>query len=184
MARRPGAYVALLRGINVGGKNRLPMKDLVAIVEALGATDVRTYIASGNVVFRAPARTAEALPAKASQAIRERLGLDVAVVLRTAAELDEIVRGNPYLAAGADAKKLAVMFLRDAPAARAVAALDPARWPGDAFTVRGRDIYLSLGAGFAGTKLTNDWFERHLDTPGTARNWQTVGVLRDLAAEA
>lgn len=181
MAKGPGAYVALLRGINVGGKNRLPMKDLVAIVESLGAADVRTYLASGNVVFRAPARVADALPVRASQAIRDRAGLDIGLVLRTAIELDEVVRENPYVAAGVDARKLAVMFLRDAPGAAAVAALDPERSPGDAFTVHGREIYLSLGNGFAKTKLSNDWFDRRLATLSTARNWQTVLALRALA---
>src|SRR6186997_1339114 len=89
-------YVALLRGINVGGARKLPMADLAALLTGLGLEDVRTYIASGNVVFRAPSG-GRALASRIERAIEEATGLDVAVLLRTPAELAKVVERNPFL---------------------------------------------------------------------------------------
>lgn len=173
----PPSHVALLRGINVGGKNKLPMKDLAALFGEAGCVDVRTYIQSGNVLFRAPAPVAARLAVDARKRIAERFGLRVPVVLRSGEELRAVARGNPFLAAGAEAGSLYVMFLADAPAAARVARLDPARSPGDEFVVRGRDVYLRLRTGAAKTKLTNAWFDAQLSTVSTSRNWRTVQTL-------
>src|SRR5438105_5723824 len=102
MSRRAGLppHVALLRGINVGGKNKLPMSDLVAMFADAGCADVRSYIQSGNVVFRASAEHAARVPALVGAAIAERFGFRVPVVLRTADELREVSAHNPFLAAG------------------------------------------------------------------------------------
>ncbi len=173
--------VALLRGVNVGGNNKLAMRDLVAVFEALGCGDVRTYIQSGNVVARAPASAVDGLSDAVAKALRAGFGLDVPVVLRTGDALAAVVAANPYLAAGADPATVHMMFLRDAPSAAQVAALDPARSPGDAFTVRGRDVFLHCPNGFARTKLTNDYFDRKLATVSTVRNWKTVLTLLAMA---
>lgn len=173
--------VALLRGINVGGNNKLPMRDLAAIFEALGCRDVRTYIQSGNVVARAPASTVASLSEAVSKGIRDGFGLTVPVVLRTGAELASVVADNPFLAAGSDPTTLHVMFLRDVPTAAQVASLDTARSPGDAFAVRGRDVFLHCPNGFGRTKLTNEYFDRKLSTVSTVRNWKTVLTLLEMA---
>ena len=177
------AHVALLRGINVGGKNKLPMKDLVAVFAGAGCADVRSYIQSGNVVFRASPELAARLPALVAGAIAERFGLRVPVVMRTADELREVSEHNPFLAAGADRPALHVMFLADQPSPAHAAALDPERSPGDAFELRGRDIYLHCPNGVARTKLTNDYFDKTLATTSTGRNWNTVLHLLELAQE-
>jgi uncharacterized protein (DUF1697 family) len=176
-------HVALMRGINVGGKNKLPMKDLVAMFVAAGCEDVTSYIQSGNVVYRAPAKVAARVPAIVGAAITKRFGFTVPIVLRTADELRDVVANNPFLAAGIEPSQVHMMFLADRPAAAKVAILAADRSPGDAFTVRGRDVYLHLPNGVARTKLTNDWFDRALATTSTVRNWNTVLRLLALATE-
>ncbi len=170
----PNAYVALMRGINVGGKNKLAMKDLVAIFEDAGGRDVVTYIQSGNVVFRATDAQAARVPARVAKVIASRFGYETPVVLRSASEVAAVAAKNPFLRAGAPPEALHVMFLADAPPAAAVASLDPSRSPPDAFEVRGREIFLHCPNGVGRTKLTNAWFDAKLRTVSTARNWKTV----------
>jgi uncharacterized protein (DUF1697 family) len=171
---------ALLRGINVGGHAILPMKDLVAIFEKLGCLDVCSYIQSGNVVFDAPAALAKRVPAAVTAAIAKKYRVSPAVLLRDYDELAAIARGNPF--ANAEPNRLHVAFLSDAPAKAAIAALDPARSPGDTFEVRGREIYLHLPNGAGKTKLSNTWFESKLGTVSTWRNWNTLQKLVELTA--
>ncbi len=167
-------YVALLRGINVGGKHRLPMRDLAAIIGDLGATEIETYIQSGNAVFAASRKVATDIASATTARIAERFGFDAPVVVVSVDDLAAIVRDNPFVAEGADATTLHVAFLADAPTPSAVATLDAARSPPDTFVVRGAAIYLCLPNGVARTKLTNDWFDRKLATRSTIRNWRTV----------
>jgi uncharacterized protein (DUF1697 family) len=172
-------YVALLRGINVGGNNLLPMKELARLFETAGCVDVATYIQSGNVIFDATAKLARAIPTAIPAAIRTRFRIDVPVLVRSAAALEAVVAGNPYPDA---TEMLYVMFLADAPAAARVAALDPARSPGDTYVVRGQEIYLSLPGGGARSKLTSAYFDSKLATTTTTRNWRTTLKLAALAA--
>lgn len=174
-------HVALLRGINLGGNNRLAMRDLVALFSTAGCTDVMTYIQSGNVVFRAPAAVTAALAGAIQTGIEREFGLRVPVVLRSADELERVVRDNPFLGRDADTDALHVMFLAAAPAPAAVASLDPQRSPGDEFAVVGREVYLRCPRGLAGTKLGNDYFDRRLATISTGRNWRTVLKLVEMA---
>lgn len=174
-------HIALLRGINVGGRNKLPMKDLAAIFTDLGCTDVRTYIQSGNVVYVAEPELAAVISERVAAAIHDRLELTVPVVTRTAAELEAVARANPFVAEGADPKTLAVAFLAHTPDAGRVAALDPERSPPDRFAVHGREIYLHLPNGAARSKLTNAYLDSRLATISTARNWRTVNKLVEIA---
>ena len=176
-----GVYIALLRAINVGGTKKLLMAELRAMFEGVGCTDVRTYIQSGNVVFRAEPALAARIPGLIEANIATTKGFQVPVVTRTAAELDAAVRGNPFLAAGADPAQLHVGFLAEAPSAARIAELDPDRSPRDAFEVRGREVYLHFPNGTARSKLTVDYFDRVLGTTVTIRNWRTVGKLVDMA---
>ena len=180
-AGRSDVHIGLLRGINVGGKNKLPMDELVGLFAEAGCSDVKTYIQSGNVVFRAVPRIVARLAERVSGRIERRLGLRVPVVLRTAQELERVARTNPFLAAGADPELLHVMFLADEPAKAAVAGLDAKRSPPDEFAVVGREIYLRCPQGMARTKLTNAYFDAKLATISTVRNWRTVTKLIELA---
>ena len=176
-----GTHIALLRGINVGGKNKLPMKDLAALFAEAGCRNVQTYIQSGNAVFQAPPEVANTLPTQISALIADRFGLRVPVILRTAEQLAETFRSNPFLAQGLPAETLHVMFLADLPSPEKVASLDPNRSAPDAFIVQGRDLYLHLPSGVADTKLTNAYFDATLITVSTSRNWKTVTKLLELA---
>lgn len=170
-----------MRAINVGGRNKLSMKDLVDIFVEAGCEDVRTYIQSGNVVFEAKARVLADLPRAIPAAISSRFGLDVPLVLRSASELRAAVAANPFVGSSTDPNSLYVAFLRDTPQKKRVAGLDPDRSPGDTFVVRGREIYLRLGTGAAKTKLTVAWFDAQLETVATVRNWRTAEALVELA---
>jgi uncharacterized protein (DUF1697 family) len=151
----------------------LPMKDLAKIFADAGCTDVRTYIQSGNVIFK-KARSAAGIADKIAANIEKRFGFRIPVILRTDEQLRKTIRDNPYLAAGVDAKALHVYFLAELPNARAIAGLDPARSATDTFQVCGQEIYLHLPNGMGRSKLTNAYFDSKLATTCTARNWATV----------
>jgi uncharacterized protein (DUF1697 family) len=174
-------YVAFLRGVNVGGKNLLPMKDLACMFEDAGCAAVRTYIQSGNVIFSASQAKAERLPGLMATGIADRFGYRTPVLLRRADELGETIRNNPFLQAGAPENFLHVMFLASQPEAGAIAGLDPDRSPPDAYVVRGREIYLQCPNGVGSTKLTNAFFDSKLATVSTGRNWRTVLKLFEMA---
>jgi uncharacterized protein (DUF1697 family) len=171
-----------LRGINVGGKNKLPMATLSAMFAAEGATSVTTFIQSGNVVFDAPAKLAATIAARIERQIEKKLALRVPLVLRSAAEMADAAACNPFVAAGVDDNELHLMFLGDKPAAKLIAALDAQRSPGDTFALVGRHLYLRLPNGAARTKLTNAYFDKALATVSTMRNWRTVLKLCELSA--
>ena len=173
--------VALLRGINVGGKNKLPMKDLSAMFSDAGCTDVRTYIQSGNVLFRAEPTPDKDVPSLVSASILSRFGYRIPVITRTAQELQVIVQDNPFLGHGDESDKLHVAFLSETPDPAKVIALDANRSTPDEFAVLGREIYLYCPKGLARTRLTNSYFDSTLSTASTMRNWKTVLRLLDMA---
>jgi uncharacterized protein (DUF1697 family) len=174
-------YVGLLRGINVGGGNKLLKGELIEIFAEAGCQDIQTYIQSGNVVFRATASLFDGLSARITAAIASSHGYQVPVVIRTGADIASVVGDNPFLAAGADPAKLHVGFLAETPDPARVATLDPDRSPPDDFEVRGDEIYLHFPAGVARSKLDNAYFDRTLDTVCTIRNWRTVCRLHEMA---
>ncbi len=167
-------YVALLRGINVGGKNTIPMSELKKALSSRGYEDVVTYIQTGNVVFRSPAGDAQEIANDIEQRIAESFAIGVTVLLRTGAELLAIARRNPFLRVEPDLSKLHVVFMSGRSSTKAVAGLDPDRSPPDEFGVHGREIYLHLPNGAGRSKLTIDYFERRLGVAATARNWNTL----------
>lgn len=173
-------YVALLRGINVGGKNKLPMKELIEMFVEAGCDDARSYIQSGNVIFNAAPDVSAQLPAQITTRIAQRFGYRTPVLLRSAEQLRDVISNNPFLPGGAAEVTLHVMFLADRPSSHRVAELDPERSPPDAFIVRGQEVYLRLPGGMADTKLTNSYFDSKLATTSTARNWRTVTKLLEL----
>jgi uncharacterized protein (DUF1697 family) len=169
-----GRYIALLRGINVGGNNLLPMKDLAALFEAAGCSAVTTYIQSGNVAFTAGAATAPNLASVITDAIQQSFAYKVPVILRSAIELRTAIENNPFLRAGRPEETLHLSFLADLPTPERLAELSPDRSRGDSFQVVGREIYLDLPNGVARSRLTNAYFDSKLKTVSTQRNWRTV----------
>jgi uncharacterized protein (DUF1697 family) len=174
-------HVALLRGINVGGKNKLPMTNLARMFVEEGCHDVRTFIQSGNVIFRAESEVVALLSDRIVEQIAKRYKYQTSLILRTAADLDSIVRHNPFLKRGVPQDDLHVLFLADIPEPSAAGLLDRNRSAPDEFEVRGREIYLSLPNGAAKTKLTNAYFDSRLATTSTGRNWRTTTKLLALA---
>lgn len=177
-------HVALLRAVNVGGRNRLPMSDLRAIVEGLGHIEVETYIQSGNVMFCADARRAtnEQLAAGIHHAIAIATGLDIAVLVRSGAELADVVRANPFADPNLEPSKLMVHFLQAIPSAEAIARLEPDRFAPDRFEVVADHLYAYLPNGQGRSKFTNDYIERRLAVAATARNLNSVLQLLHLVS--
>lgn len=170
--------VALLRGVNVGRSRRVEMARLRALLADLGYQDVRTHLNSGNAVFRAgtpPEQTGRAIAA----GIAEHLGLDVPVLVRTADELAAVVAANPLRDIATDPARYLVVFLPDAPEPAVLADLDPGAFAPEAFRLDGREVYLWCPNGVHRAVLPAELESRGL--VGTARNWNTVTRLLDLA---
>ena len=182
MAASTTSYVALLRGINVGGKHKVPMAELRELCESLGCRDVRTYIQSGNLVFAANKADAGKLPERLAASIEEQFGFAVPVVLRSKAQWQRVAAAHPFIERAVEDRFLHVAFLSAKPKAADVRKLDPERSPPDEFVVDGSTIYSYLELG-ARSKLTIDYYERVLSVTATARNWRTVqtidGMLRE-----
>ena len=185
-------FVALLRAVNVAG-NKVGMAALRDGLTGLGFEDVQTYVQSGNLVFRAdddpPAQATQATQAHAAtiaRLIAVQAGLDVTVLVLTAAELAEIAAANPFAATGADEKTLHVTFLAASlaePAAEvAFAALKLPAQDGEQAVLGDRVVYLWLPHGYGRSKLSNAYFERVLHLPATTRNWRTVKTLLELSS--
>jgi uncharacterized protein (DUF1697 family) len=165
-------YVALLRGVNVSGQNKVGMKELRARLLGLGLQNVATYIQSGNVVFQTSA--ASDLTRLIERDIRKGFGVSVTVLLRTKEQLRRVSTQNPFLPRGDDPGTLHVTFLAETPKATQVREVTAkARGP-DELVVRGREVYLRCPNGYGRTKLTNTFLERQLGSPATTRNWRTV----------
>ena len=177
-------YVALLRGINVGGGNKIKMDELRTLFTGLGYTDTQTYLQSGNVIFGAPD---DAVPADLASAVEKtiqaELGLTVGALVRSDAELAKILTANPYREEQDDSTKLHVTFLVDAPEADLASALQIPAGETGVLTVIGSEVYLHCPDGYGRTKLNNAFLERKLGTAATTRNWRTVVALHDLAAD-
>ncbi len=177
-------HVALLRGINVGGRNKVTMADLRAVVTSLGYTDVATYIQSGNVVLRHPGRSADRLRDDLERRIEAATGWDIAVVVRTAAEWAALVAANPF--ADADPTTLHVACCRDPPPAGALDELDPTAHAPETCVLIGAQLYLHLPNGMGRATLP---VALNTLRPGpgaaplvtTVRNWRTVTTLLDLS---
>jgi uncharacterized protein (DUF1697 family) len=173
-------YVALLRGINLGSHNKIAMDHLRKLFVALGHHDVKTYIQSGNVIFKSPVDDKSRLAGDIEQRIAEELGVKVTVLVRTRDDLAEIVANSPFLSRESDPKKLHVAFLSDAPDPERLAGLAaPAGEPAE-FSLVGREIYLYYPNGYGRTKLTNAYVEKRLGVAATTRNWRVVNKLYDL----
>lgn len=172
-------WIALFRGLNVGGKNKLKMADLRTTLAAMPVQHVRTYIQSGNAIF-ASALGAEALAATIRGAVCDAHGIETSVMLRDAETFHRIAAAHPF-AEGADERRLAVAFLEEAPAASSVAEFDETCYAPDVCALQDRQVFVFAPSGFGKTRLTNSWLEKQLGVPATTRNWRTVRKLSEMA---
>lgn len=171
-------WVALLRAVNLGARNKVPMAELRARLEAAGYGDVRTYVASGNVLLDGP-RSAAALSAELESLIADAFGVAATVMLRKPRELAALVAAHPY---GADTSETHVAFLAARPAKAAAARLEVAG--ADVAVLARRKCLPPTAAGVHGSRLSGARIERLLGVPATLRNWRTVTTLAELAADA
>ncbi len=175
-------HICMLRGVNVGGQNKIKMDDLKALFVGLGHCDVNTYIQSGNVVFKGPAGDVSDLASAIEKRIARDLDLRVTALVRTTAELSRVIEDNPFIGQGAEPAKLYVTFLAGSPDPAVVRGLDVKNTEPDEFSIVDREIYVHCPNGYARTKLNNTFWERKLRVAATTRNWNTVNRLIELAS--
>ncbi|MEO8732806.1 MAG: DUF1697 domain-containing protein [Flavobacteriales bacterium] len=176
-------HIVLLRGINVGGKRKLPMAGLKQLLTKLGCTDVRTYVQSGNAVLEHPDKP-NVLAQRIAAGIEKQFDLDVPTQVLTAKQVKDIIAKNPFTKEkGIDLAKLHVTFLDSAPKAADVAAIAEGNYDTDRFSVDGNVVYLHCPVDYGHTKLNNTFFEKKLKVGATTRNWRTVNQLLGISAQ-
>lgn len=175
-------WVALLRGVNVGGNHILPMKDFAKSLERAGFESVRTYIQSGNVVFRSSAANPNTLADRISETVNENFGFKPSVFVLKSNELKSIVGKNPYPSAVEQPKSLHIFLLASAPKASDISSLQEFKLPTESFELVGKVLYLHAPEGIGRSKLAAS-VGKALRADVTARNWRTVGKLLELANE-
>lgn len=170
--------IALLRGINVGGHNKVPMAELRAFFEGLGFGDARSLLQSGNVVFEAGAKKNSSLEKLLEMESASQLGLDVDYLVRDAGEWAKVVKANPFAKVAKDEPgKLLVLFLRDKPKPAAVKELEAAIKGREKVKAVGRELFIHYPDGMGRSKLDLSLISRKLKQTGTGRNWNTVRKL-------
>ncbi len=171
-------YLALLRGINVGGHHKVEMARLRRAFEALGFEKVRTFIQSGNVVFNAAKSSHAALCRRIEDKLTEEFGFPIPIIVRTGDEIANILKSNPFLnQKGIDVSKVHVTFLLDAPTADDLKKVGSLAGPLEEFRCVGKDLYLYLPNGMGHTRLGPNAFNKSLSISATTRNWNTVTKL-------
>jgi uncharacterized protein (DUF1697 family) len=175
-------YVALFRGINVGGKNILPMKELASVLGALGAQNIKTYIQSGNAVFVSPEKDTLRLANSISREIKKRRGFEPHVLLLGLEDIERATMKNPFPEAAIDPKALHAGFLASAPEKPNLKALESLKSASERFQLIDKVFYLYAPDGIGRSKLAAN-VEKLLGVPMTDRNWRTVCKIREMAQE-
>jgi uncharacterized protein (DUF1697 family) len=176
------AIISLLRAVNVTGYNKVKMDALRELYESLGLRGAQTYIQSGNVVFRTDAKDLARLQKRIEDAIEKSYGFRTGVVLRTSAELKDIIRRNPFAKrSGIEPNKLVVSFLTGEPGPESKQKIAQIKVGPEELVLDGRELYIYYGGGIGTSKLTPAVIERALKVSGTARNWNTVTKLLEMA---
>ena len=174
-------YVAFLRGINLGPRNKIAMTDLRELLGSLGHDNVRTHILSGNAIFTSRRRSVPRLETELEAAIKTRFKLDVRVLIRTVEELAAIVDENPFPEA-TKAYGLFVLFLDRNPDPKLLEAIDPAAFAPEEFRLGNHVIYAWYKQGLAASKLTAALSDKRLGVTTTNRNWNTVTKVLEIAS--
>jgi len=173
-------WIALFRGINVGGKNSLPMKSLSATLDAEGFSQIRTYIQSGNVVFDSKTGTSNSLATRIAGAVAQAHSFAPKVIVLAASELKRAAAANPFPKGEGEPNRLHLFFLAEKPKSADLAALNRLRAGRETFEIKGKVFYMHAPDGMGNSKL-GAAAERHLGVDATARNWRTVSALLAMA---
>ena len=176
-------YIAILRGINVGGKNKIKMAELKSLLIAEGLKSVQTYIQSGNIIFESKEKDKPQIAQLISNAIKKEWNFDVPTLILDPMEIAYAKDKNPFWSKNSeiDITKLCVTFLDNTPDQDLVNQIVPPNNCTDFFEIDGKYIFLFCPGGFARTKLTNNFFERKLKQTCTTRNWKTINKLIELS---
>jgi uncharacterized protein (DUF1697 family) len=180
VARPMKTYIALFRGINVGGHHMLPMKQLTVVLEQNDCLNVRTYIQSGNVIFRSATSDVGRLSKRLAAAISKSHGFEPELVVLTQSELETAAAGNPFPEAIENPKSLHLFFLAERPKKPDLKACEALKAKTERFALKGTIFYLHTPEGFGTSKLAAR-AEKFLGVPATARNWRTVMTLLQMA---
>ncbi len=175
-----GTYIALLRGINVGGSHMLPMKDLKLLFEQNGCIDVQTYIQSGNVIFRSAISDTGRLAKQVTSAVSKGRGFEPRVLVLTRSELERAAANNPFPEAEGNPKSVHLFFLAELAKKADLKSMEALRAKTERFALKGKVLYLHTPDGFGISKLAAR-AERFLGVEATARNWRTVTTLLQMA---
>jgi uncharacterized protein (DUF1697 family) len=175
------SYVALLRGINVGPNNRVPMATLRELIAGIGGSEVRTHLQSGNAVFRHERQDPLRLAAELEQAITAELGLTISVLVRAGADLRRVVDANPFPMEKVDGSRFVVVFLSGPVPLDRLAAIDPAAYAPDEFRAGETEIYAHFPESIRNSKLAALLTDRKLGLTASSRNWNTVTKLLALS---
>jgi uncharacterized protein (DUF1697 family) len=173
-------YIALFRGINVGGKNRLPMKELVVLLEDIGAKKVRTHIQSGNAVFQSAEKNPSQLSKRLAAEIKTRLGMEPQFLLLGLEAINTAIAENPFPEAQADPSSLHLGFLASMPKNPDLEKLNSLKKASERFHLGNKVFYLHAPEGVGRSRLAAST-EKLLGVPMTDRNWRTVCKIRELA---
>jgi uncharacterized protein (DUF1697 family) len=174
--------VSFLRGVNMAGHCSMKMADLLTLYKKLGFKDAVTYIQSGNVVFTSD-NDVEKTGSDIGEAILKKFDYNVAVMIRTAEEIQKINNLNPYLQLkDFDPAKSSVIFLLNEPDSNQLARVADINYPPDSFKIIGREIFIYCPNGFGRTKLYTNFFENKMKVTGTARNWKTLTAIQEIAS--
>ena len=175
-------WIAFLRAINLGGRNTLPMRELATALEKVGLGRVKTYIQSGNVIFRASGTKAAALAEKISAAVEESHGFRPRVIVLSVDEVARAADANPFKKGEAEPRSLQLYFLAESPEDPDLKSLDRFKTTREAFALEGNVFYLYAPDGLGRSRLAKR-VERHLGVEATVRNWRTVSKVLELASQ-
>jgi len=174
----------MLRGVNVGGHNKIKMDELRAVYESLKFEDPRTYVQSGNVIFRTREKNSAALAKKIQDAIERKFGFRPAIILRTPDELRKAMAATPFAASRKlEPGKILVTFLAGEAGPEAQATLASLKSHPEELHLKGRELYIYFPDGAGKSKLPWSSVEKLLKTTGTARNWNSVTKMLAIAEE-
>ncbi|MCA9264334.1 MAG: DUF1697 domain-containing protein [Planctomycetales bacterium] len=173
-------WIALFRGVNVGGKNTIPMAGLRKLLETIDVQSVKTYIQSGNVVFESSAKSAAVLGKRIGSLVEQEYGFHPQILVLPSHELAAAVAANPFPEAEADPKSLHLFFLESRPRTPDIEKLDQAKKASEAYVWSDRVFYLHAPEGVGRSKLAAS-IERYLGVTATARNFRTVKKVLALA---
>jgi uncharacterized protein (DUF1697 family) len=175
-------YISILRGINVSGKNIIKMEALRNVFIYIGFSDVKTYIQSGNIIFKFKKASPQKLAVAISSVIKKEFNYEVPVLVLEITDIETVISNNPFLnKPKQDEKNWHVTFLEQAPDKALIAAISTTNFAPDEFKIIDKAVYLSCPNGYGNTKLNNTFFEKKLKTTATTRNWKTVNELLKLA---